>query len=99
MNVQVYVEEIFGLSGAADCNALLTIFQPQFESNKNDAEFIKNMLRRLRNAKCDESPLFAQATDRSYMSLSLQLKLPTTWHRRAVRSDDTEGQNNFTWRQ
>src|SRR5690606_15283330 len=59
-DVQAYIEDIFGTSGAADCEALVNIFTPQYESKKDDVDFIKAMLRRLGNANCDETPLFAE---------------------------------------
>lgn len=64
--IQPYIETLFSTSGAADCDALLSIFAPQFEENINDAEFIKAMLRRLRSAKCDESELAEKATTKLY---------------------------------
>jgi tetratricopeptide (TPR) repeat protein len=93
-DVHVYVEEIFGQSGAADCEALVSIFAPQFENNRNDAEFVKNMLRRLRNAKCDESPLFAQATDRLY-ELEPSSEAAYNMARRALRNDDIQRAKDF----
>ena len=41
--VQAYIETLFSTSGAADCEALVNIFTPQFEEKNNDAEFIKSM--------------------------------------------------------
>ena len=64
--IQPIVENIFGSSGAADCEALANILTPQFQEKGNDIEFVKSMLRRLRRANCDESELFAQATVRLY---------------------------------
>lgn len=64
--IQPYIENLFGTSGAADCDALVNIFTPQFEENINDVEFIKSMLRRLRKAKCDQSTLVEKATIRLY---------------------------------
>ena len=64
--VQVYIEDIFGKSGAADCEALVNIFTPQYEENANDVESIKNILRRLRRANCDDSELYEKATERLY---------------------------------
>ncbi len=64
--IQPYIEDIFGTSGAADCEALVNIFTPQFKEKSNDVEFIKNMLRRLGRADCKESELFAQATEKLY---------------------------------
>lgn len=64
--VQAYIEDIFGKSGAADCDAIIKIFTPQFEANKDDVEFITTMLRRLAKAKCQDSELFENATTRQY---------------------------------
>jgi tetratricopeptide (TPR) repeat protein len=64
--VQNFIEDIFGKSGAADCEALVNIFTPQFEDNIDDVEFIKTILRRLRRAKCDDSDLYEKATERLY---------------------------------
>jgi len=61
-----FIENAFGRSGAADCDALVNIYTPQFEENGEDVEFIKSMLQRLRRAKCDESELFNQATEKLY---------------------------------
>ncbi len=64
--VQPYIEEVFGESGAADCEALVNIYTPQFEENKNNAEFIKTMLQKLRRAKCDNNELLEKASVRLY---------------------------------
>ncbi len=64
--VQPYVENLFSISGAADCETLISIFTPQFEENIGNADFIKSMLRRLRKAKCDESELSERATTTLY---------------------------------
>ncbi len=64
--VQPYIETKFGESGAADCEALVNIYTPQFEEKQNDAEFIKSMLRKLIKAKCDNSELVEKATVRLY---------------------------------
>ncbi|NQU86451.1 MAG: hypothetical protein HQ541_11880 [Mariniphaga sp.] len=61
-----FVDIVFTKSGAADCDALISIYEPQFEENSDDIKFITIMLQRLRRAKCDESELFNKATDRQY---------------------------------
>lgn len=66
VEIQPYIENLFSTSGAADCEALISIFTPQFEENINNAEFIKSMLRRLRKAKCDETELAEKATTKLY---------------------------------
>jgi hypothetical protein len=65
-DVQVYIEDIFGKSGAADCDALVNIFTPQFKENAHDVETIKSILRRLRKAGCDGSDLYNDATEKLY---------------------------------
>lgn len=64
--IQTYIEGLFSTSGAADCEALVNIFSPQFDAKSNDIEFIKSMLRRLRQARCEESELVEKATMRLY---------------------------------
>jgi len=64
--IQNYIESLFSTSGAADCEALINIFTPQFETKSGDVEYIKSMLRKLRQAKCDESALVEKATIRLY---------------------------------
>lgn len=64
--VQPYIEDLFGESGAADCDALVNILTPQYEENKDNAEFIRSMVRRLRRANCDNSELLENATVQLY---------------------------------
>ncbi len=86
---QPYVEDIFGTSGAADCDALINIFTPQFKEKSDDVEFIKNMLRRLGKAGCDKSDLFAEATEKLYQ-LEPSAEAAFNMARRYVRNDNTE---------
>lgn len=60
------IESIFSVSGAADCDALASIYFNQYEDNKNDIEFLKGMLRRLSRANCDNSDLFFKASEKMY---------------------------------
>jgi tetratricopeptide (TPR) repeat protein len=60
------VEAIFSASGAADCEALISIYAPQFEENIDNIEFQRTMLRRLTTARCDDSELFNKASERMY---------------------------------
>ena len=61
-----YIDELFGKSGAADCDVLVKIYSNEFDQKKNDIEFIKTMLRRLGRANCTESDLFSEGTERLY---------------------------------
>lgn len=86
-DVKNYIEELFGSSGAADCEALINIFTPQFDQKRDDVEFIKNMLRRLGRAKCDESQLFSQASERLY-ELEPSAEAAFNMARRYVKRDN-----------
>jgi len=86
-DVKNYIEELFGSSGAADCEALINIFTPQFEQKSDDVEFIKYMLRRLGRAKCDESQLFSQASERLY-ELEPSAEAAFNMARRYVKRDN-----------
>jgi tetratricopeptide (TPR) repeat protein len=65
-DARVAIESIFSASGAADCDALVSIYAPQCEEKNDDVEFLKTMLRRLSRAKCDNSDLFFRASERMY---------------------------------
>ncbi|MBT3382702.1 MAG: hypothetical protein HN778_06610 [Prolixibacteraceae bacterium] len=87
--IQPVIERIFGASGAADCEALVNIFTPQFQEKGDDIDFVKSMLRRLRRAKCDEMELFAQATERLY-ELEPSAEAAFNMAHRYLKQDDAE---------
>lgn len=93
-NVQAYIDDIFGTSGAADCEALISIFTPQYAENKDDIKFIKSMLRRLGNAKCDESQLFSDATERLYQ-LEPSAEAAFNMARRYLKRNDDEKTKSY----
>ena len=82
-----YIEEIFGKSGAADCDVLVKIFSAEFEENSNDIDYIKTMLRRLGRANCTESELFAKATEKLY-ELEPSAEAAFNMARRYIRNGD-----------
>ena len=88
------IERFFGSSGAADCDALVNIYTPQFDSNSGDAEFIKSMLRKLNRAGCDESDLFANATEKLY-ELDPSGEAAFNMARRFLRKNDVEKANEY----
>ncbi|MBN1820729.1 MAG: hypothetical protein JXR31_02375 [Prolixibacteraceae bacterium] len=61
-----FTDDVFSKSGAADCEALLSIYGSQFEQNSGDINFLKKMLARLRKSKCDESDLYNNAAEKLY---------------------------------
>ncbi|MDX8338245.1 tetratricopeptide repeat protein [Draconibacterium sp. IB214405] len=87
--VMPYIENIFGKSGAADCEALVNIYAPQYQENSSDAEWIKSMLRRLGRAKCTETELFGIATERLY-ELDPSAEAAFNMARRFLKNDETE---------
>ena len=55
------VEGLFLDSGVANCDNLITLFTPQFESNKTSKEFLQKVVSMLNSADCLDSDLFIQA--------------------------------------
>jgi tetratricopeptide (TPR) repeat protein len=60
------IEKTFAESGAADCDALISIFTPKYEANKEDVEILKKITELLKQTRCQESDLFAQASESLY---------------------------------
>ena len=60
------VDGLFQTSGAADCEALIALYEPQFEEISKDVDELKKMLRILERRDCTDSQLFARASDRLY---------------------------------
>ena len=59
-------ETLFALSGVADCNNLLALFEPRFEQNATDINFIRRVVQLLSNAGCESSDLFFKAVQNLY---------------------------------
>lgn len=60
------IDRLFQTSGAADCEALIALYEPQFEEISQDVDELKKMLRILDRRDCTESELFAQASGKLY---------------------------------
>jgi tetratricopeptide (TPR) repeat protein len=60
------VEQVFQSSGAADCEALISIYTPKFDQVATNIDDLKKMIRLLDRQKCDASPLYAKAADKLY---------------------------------
>ena len=93
-DVKLYIENIFGTSGAADCEALINIFTPAFKERNSDVDFIKSMLRRLGNANCEESQLFSDATEKLY-ELEPSAEAAFNMARRYVKRDEIERAKDY----
>ncbi|WP_167617582.1 tetratricopeptide repeat protein [Maribellus sediminis] len=84
-----FIEDLFGKSGAADCDVLIKIYSSEYEENKDDIDYIKSMLRRLGKANCTESELFGTATERLYQ-LDPSAEAAFNMARRFLKKDDME---------
>lgn len=82
-----YVEDSFAKSGAADCETLIKFLTVQYKEKNNDIEFVKTMLRKLGKAKCDDSELYADATEKLY-HLEPSPEAAYNMARRYVKKDD-----------
>jgi tetratricopeptide (TPR) repeat protein len=60
------IETIFASSGAADCETLVEIFTPKFEQTPEDLEFLKKLTGLLAGQDCEETELFASASENLY---------------------------------
>jgi len=66
LTVRDVSDQIFQSSGAADCEALISIYEPKFDQIASNLEDLKKMIRMLDRQKCDASPLFAKASEKLY---------------------------------
>lgn len=83
------VEMIFGASGAADCEALIAIYTPQYNEKRDDIEYLRTMLRRLTRANCDDSDLFFKASEHMY-ELDPSAEAAFNMARMFVKTGDSE---------
>ncbi len=60
------VDRLFQTSGAADCEALIGLYEPQFDKISQDIDELKKMLRILDRQDCTDSELFAKASEKLY---------------------------------
>lgn len=63
---QAALEDLFSKSGAADCETLVSIYLPKFEANKENVDFLKQVLKILNKIGCTENDLYAQAAEALY---------------------------------
>ena len=63
---KAYVDESFQTSGAADCEALISLYEPQFDVISENIDDLKSMLRVLGKQKCTDSELYANASEKLY---------------------------------
>ncbi|MDA3893724.1 MAG: hypothetical protein PF517_18835 [Salinivirgaceae bacterium] len=60
------VEALFSESGAATCEALVSIFTPKYEENIKNLDWLKKVNKLLNRADCTEEELFAKTAEQQY---------------------------------
>lgn len=66
INIRDLTDQAFQTSGAADCEALISIYGPKFDQIASNLEDLKKMVRMLDRQNCDSSPLYAKASEKLY---------------------------------
>ncbi len=56
------VDEYFANSGAASCDNLIALYEPQYEENPEDKELLEKMLDLFEETGCEDSELFLNVT-------------------------------------
>lgn len=57
------VDQNFAACGAANCDALIKLFGPQYEANKTNGEFLKKVTELLSNTGCKDSELYRNTAE------------------------------------
>lgn len=60
------VEALFSESGAATCEALISIFEPKCQENSSNLEWLKKVTKLLNKSECTDAELFARASEKQY---------------------------------
>lgn len=60
------LDQLFQTSGAADCEALVALYEPKFDQISQNVDDLKKMLRILERQDCTESPLFEKGSEKLY---------------------------------
>ena len=81
--------QLFVSSGAADCDALETIYSTKVEENKTDLAYLNAVLTILRNFQCNESNIYYVASDYAY-ELNKTPNAAMGKAQKALKNNDTE---------
>lgn len=56
------IEEYFIDSGAVDCDLLISLYSPKFDDMKGDSEWLRKVIKQLKDKGCSDEQLFLDAT-------------------------------------
>jgi tetratricopeptide (TPR) repeat protein len=77
----------FGGSGAADCQTLVDLFTPQVEAQKDNIQFLTNVIALLSRSKCKDSNLYFTASEAVY-NLSPSMESAKGMAQQAVKKEN-----------
>ncbi len=60
---QANVDALFSESGAADCDALASIFAPKYDENANNVDWLKKVTKLLNRYDCTDKEIFAKSAE------------------------------------
>lgn len=64
--VKAVVDQRFAASGVADCDKMNSIFLPEVQANKDNAEFLTNIMKLFKQLDCKEIEAYYEASKYSY---------------------------------
>ncbi len=85
--VKTLLNQQFALSGAADCDALQSMYAPKIEENKDNIEFLKSTISLLRRSKCQESEAYFQASNYAHR-IEPTMESAVVMAKQALKKDD-----------
>jgi hypothetical protein len=77
----------FGASGAADCATLVELFTPQVEAQKDNIQFLTNVIALLSRSKCKDSDLYFTASEAVY-NLSPSMESAKGMAQQAIKKEN-----------
>lgn len=63
MGAKADFENLFANSGVASCENIVALYNPTFEANKSDKDYISRVVYLLEKGNCAQEPLFAKAVE------------------------------------
>jgi len=94
IKVRNLVDQLFQDSGAADCDALISIYESKFDAVSSNVEELKKMTQMLDRQNCTGSPLYAKASEKLY-SLEPSAEAAYNMANLFVRSDNREKAESY----
>jgi len=61
--VKIAVDNLFAISGVANCDNIIELFTPKFDADPNNLDLVKTIVGLLNNAECIESDLFLRTVE------------------------------------